>query len=103
MKEIKRQGKFQLSNNRLFKELAEMKLKEPKEGWSYFEVDAWFDETLNDVAKLAPEESLGEWIMKQAHIVRTMSLKRMERIKEDVPTVQGTENEKEQDVVAPGP
>jgi hypothetical protein len=99
MKEIKRQGKFELNNNRRFQELAEMKLSEPKEEWSSFELSAWFDEMENDVAKLAPEQSLCDWIMKQAHIVRTMSLKRMERIKEDVPTVQGTENEKEQDVV----
>jgi len=31
MKEIQRQGKFQLSNNERFKELAIMKLMEPEE------------------------------------------------------------------------
>ena len=99
MKEIKLQGKFQLSNNRRFEELAVMKLNEPKEAWSSFELSAWFDEIENDVANLAPEECLCEWIMKQANVVRTMFLRRMERIKEDEPTLQGTEKEKEQDVV----
>ena len=99
MNEIKRQGKFQLSNNQRFRELAVMKLKEPKEAWSSFELSAWFDEIENEVANLAPEKSLCEWIMKQANVVRTMFLRRMERIKEDEPTPQGTEKEKEQDVV----
>ena len=99
MKEIKLQGKFQLSNNRRFEELAVMKLNEPKEAWSSFELSAWFDEIENDVANQAPEERLCEWIMKQANVVRTMFLRRMERIKEDEPTLQGTEKEKEQDVV----
>jgi len=99
MKEIKLQGKFQLSNNRRFEELAVMKLNEPKEAWSSFELSAWFDEIENDVANQAPEERLCEWIMKQANVVRTMCLRRMERIKEDEPALQGTEKEKEQDVV----
>ena len=99
MTEIKRQGKFQLCNKERFKELAVMKLNEPKEAWSSFELSAWFDEIENDVANLAPEECLCEWIMKQANVVRTMFLRRMERIKEDEPTLQGTEKEKEQDVV----
>jgi hypothetical protein len=37
MREIQRQGKFQLCNIELFKELAIMKLKEPEEGWGTFE------------------------------------------------------------------
>ena len=41
MREIQRQGKFQLCNIELFKELAIMKLKEPEEGWGTFEWEEW--------------------------------------------------------------
>ena len=52
MKEIQRQGKFQLSNNERFKELAIMKLKEPEEAWSPFEFDEWFEDIKHAVAPL---------------------------------------------------
>ena len=52
MKEIERQGKFQLRNNERFKELAIMKLKEPQEGWDMFELDEWLADMLTDVAEI---------------------------------------------------
>ena len=94
MTEIKRQGKFQLCNKERFKELAVMKLNEPVEAWSSFDLEAWFDVMGNEVATLAPDETLRDWITKQANTVRTMFLKKIERIKEDEPALQGNENEK---------
>ena len=52
MREIQRQGKFQLRNNERFKELAIMKLKEPQEGWDMFELDEWLADMLTDVAEI---------------------------------------------------
>jgi len=62
MTEIKRQGKFQLCNKERFKELAVMKLKEPVDVWSPFDLEAWFEEMQYDVANIAPDETLGDWI-----------------------------------------
>jgi hypothetical protein len=94
MTEIKRQGKFQLCNKDRFKELAVMKLKEPVEAWSSFDLAAWFEEMQHEVANIAPDETLRDWISKQANTVHTMFLKKIERIKEDEPALQGNENEK---------
>ena len=94
MTEIKRQGKFQLCNKERFKELAVMKLNEPVEAWSSFDLEAWFDVMRNEVATLAPDETLRDWITKQANTVRTMFLKKIERITEHEPALQGNENEK---------
>ena len=94
MTEIKRQGKLQLCNKERFKELAVMKLKEPVEAWSSFDLEAWFEEMQYEVANIAPDETLRDWISKQANTVRTMFLKKIERIKEDEPALQGNENEK---------
>jgi hypothetical protein len=94
MTEIKRQGKFQLCNKKRFKELAEMKLKEPVEAWTSFDLQAWFEEMQYEVATIAPDKTLGDWISTQANTVRTMFLKKIERMKEDEPTLQGNENEK---------
>ena len=95
MKEIQRQGKFQLDNNERFKELAILKLKEPEEAWSPFEFDEWFEDIKHALAPLAPDESLCDWILQQAHTVQRTFVKKKERIKEDEPRLQGTENEKE--------
>ena len=95
IKEIQGQGKFQLDNNERFKELAIMKLKEPEEAWSPFEFDEWFEDIKHAVAPLAPDESLCDWILQQAHTVQRTFVKKKERIKEDEPRLQGTENEKE--------
>ena len=94
MTEIKRQGKLQLCNKERFKELAVMKLKEPVEAWSSFDLEAWFEEMLFEVAIIAPDETLRDWISKHANTVRTMFLKKIERITEHEPALQGNENEK---------
>jgi hypothetical protein len=60
MTEIKRQGKLQLCNKDRFKELAVMKLKEPVEAWSSFDLDAWFEDMQYEVANIAPDETLRE-------------------------------------------
>ena len=92
MREIQRQGKFQLCNIELFKELAIMKLKEPEEGWGTFEWEEW------PAGIAAPDQNLcSNWIVKQANTIFRRFLKRMKRMKEDEPALQGNENEKEKE------
>ena len=95
MKEIQREGKFQLRNNERFKELAIMKLKEPEEGWVTSELEEWLSDMECEVAPLAPDQTLCDWIMAKANARFRTLLKRTKRMKEDEPALEGNENEKE--------
>ena len=94
MKEIHEQGKFGLGNNERFKDLALMKLKEPEEGWGTFELDEWLLDMKHDVAEVAPDPSLCDWILKQANAIYRTFVKKKERMKEGEPALQVNENEK---------